>query len=116
MIEITGTVVRLMPEVKGTSKAGKSWVKQDFVIETKEQYPKKVCITAMGDKVDELNKNYIEGSEIQCFINIESREYNDKWYTNINVWKFGDAPQGEKPQASAPKIKEDETNGDSIPF
>ncbi len=47
-LDITGKILQIMPPTSGTSKAGKDWVKQEFVIETQETYPKKVCISLMG--------------------------------------------------------------------
>lgn len=86
-MEITGKIISIERPTSGVSKAGKEWTKQEFVIETKEQYPRKVMISVMGDKVDELSHYHI-GNEITCGINIESREYNGRWYTDIKAWKI----------------------------
>lgn len=85
-MEIKGTITNILPSVSGMSKAGKEFTKQDFVIQTKETYPKKICITAMNDKVN--ISNYTEGSEVTVSVNIESREYNGNWYTSVNAWKI----------------------------
>jgi hypothetical protein len=86
-LDITGKILQIMPTTTGTSKAGKDWVKQEFVIETQETYPKKVCISVMGDKTQELKK-YVPGNEVKVSLNLESREYNGKWYTNVNAWRI----------------------------
>ncbi|MDZ4668131.1 MAG: DUF3127 domain-containing protein [bacterium] len=86
-LDITGKILQIMPTTTGTSKAGKDWVKQEFVIETQETYPKKVCISVMGDKAQELKK-YVPGNEVKVSLNLESREYNGKWYTNVNAWRI----------------------------
>ena len=86
-MEIKGKLITKLAETSGTSKAGKDWVKQDFVIETQETYPKKVCISVMGEKVNTL-RNINVGEVITAHINIESREYNGKYYTTISAWKL----------------------------
>lgn len=98
-LEITGKIIQIMPPVTGTSKAGKDWVKQEFVIETVETYPRKVCIGMMGEKTAELKK-YVPGNEVKVSINVESREYGGKWYTNVNAWRIDPAGSG---QMSSPQ-------------
>ncbi len=85
-MDIQGKLVMLLPLQSGTSAKGE-WKKQDAILETAEQYPKKVCISFWGDKADEL-KIVKEGSLIKVHINIESREFNGKWYTDVRAWKI----------------------------
>ncbi len=92
-LDINGRIIQIMPTTTGTSKAGKEWVKQEFVIETQETYPKKICIGVMGDKTQELKK-FTTGNEVKVSLNLESREYNGKWYTNVNAWKIEPAGNG----------------------
>lgn len=84
-MQTTVKLLHIFPQKTGTGKNGE-WKKQDIVGESKEQYPKKICFTIWGDKVDEsyltLNQDYI------IDFDIESREYNGKWYTDIKVWKM----------------------------
>ncbi|MDX5319997.1 MAG: DUF3127 domain-containing protein [Bacteroidota bacterium] len=91
-LEVTGRIVQVMDEVNGQSPRG-SWKKQEFVIETAEQYPKKICLSVWGEKVDAL-KQFKEGSNITASINIESREYNGRWYTDIRAWRLQAAEAG----------------------
>jgi single-stranded DNA-binding protein len=85
-LEVSGKLVKIMPQQTGAGKNG-NWVKQEFIIETSEQYPKKICISAWGDKVEELNRLEM-GDEVRVAVNIESREYNDRWYTDVRAWKI----------------------------
>lgn len=87
-LEVSGKVFRILNEQKGTSAGGKDWVKQDFVIETEDQYPKKIAITAMGDKIVPSVKGLKLGQLVTVHINIESREYQDKWFSNVNAWRI----------------------------
>jgi hypothetical protein len=85
-LTVEGKLFTVLPEQTGTGKNG-NWVKQDFVIETIDQYPKKICITAWGDKTDVI-KGLKHGDTVKASINIESREYNGKWYAEIKAWKI----------------------------
>lgn len=87
-MEITGKIIRILPLQSGQGRNGE-WKKQDFVLETNEQYPKKVCFTVWGDKIDLFNIQM--GDDLTVSITIESREYNEKWYTNIQAWKVDKA-------------------------
>ncbi len=83
-MEIKGTCVQVMQVETGMGKKGQ-WKKQSFILETKSQYPKKVCLQLWGDKVDSAPA---VGDELTCSIDPESREYNGRWYTDIRVWKI----------------------------
>lgn len=89
-LDIKGRLIQILPLQTGTSKSGSSWSKQEFVIETEEQFPKKVCFTLFGDKVSLLN-GLSSGDQIDVSFNLESREFNGKWYSNINAWKINPA-------------------------
>jgi len=82
----TGKVLQVLPEIKGTSARGE-WKKQDFIIETaEEQFPKKICFTLFNDKngtFDKIKPNM----EVEVSFSIESREYNEKWFSNINAFR-----------------------------
>jgi hypothetical protein len=114
-LEISGKIVKILPEQTGSGKNG-MWKKQDFVIETTEQYPKKVCISAWGDKVDAL-QNYSAGEDVKVSFNVESREYNEKWYTDIKVWKLESAAAGSSGNNISPKAeKQSESKSDVDTF
>ncbi len=83
-MEISGTIIKMLPLQSGTGKNGE-WKKQDFIIETGSQYPKKVCITMWGDKIDQFALS--EGQQVTASIEVESREFNGRWYTDVKVWK-----------------------------
>lgn len=83
---IRGTVIAKLKEEKGTSKAGKAWTKGGLVIETEGQYPKKVCFTALNAAVESI-RNLAVGCIVEVEFNVESREYNGRWYTDVTAWK-----------------------------
>ena len=99
-MELEGKIIQINPLQSGEGKNG-TWKKQEFIVETKSQYPKKVCITAWGDKIDQfdLKKN----EDVKVCIEIESREFNSRWYTDVKAWKIEKAG-GTGYDASEPDI------------
>lgn len=97
-MEITGQIIQLLPEVTGTGRSGNSWRKQEFILETRGQYPRKVCMSLWGDKIDQFPLQ--SGAEITASVEVESREYNGRWYTDIRAWKIAAAHAGVGPAAS----------------
>lgn len=87
-LELEGKVFQILPEQSGTGQAsGKSWRKQSFVIETEEQYPKKVVFNGWNDTVDAV-KSLKVGEKIRINFRVESREYNERWYTDLTAWRI----------------------------
>lgn len=84
-LEIVGKLVSKLGQQTGQGKNG-AWVKQEFIVETQEQYPRKVCISAWGDKVKDF-ENISIGEVVKVSINIESREFNGRWYTDVRAWR-----------------------------
>lgn len=86
-LQVKGIVEKILNAESGVSRVGKDWKKQEFVIETQDQFPKKVCFTLFNDKVSLIEQIKV-GDEIEVYFNVESREYNGKWFHNINAWKI----------------------------
>lgn len=86
-LKITGVIKVVMPIEKGVSKADKEWQKLDFVIETTDgAFTNDIAFTLFGDKVS-LIDGIGQGQTVTVSFNLNSREYNGKWYSNINAWK-----------------------------
>lgn len=85
-MEITGKLIQKLPVKSGVSSSGNNWSKAEFVIETVEQYPKKVCANLWGDRARALDQ-FQEGSLITVSFDLESREFNGNWYTDVKAWK-----------------------------
>ena len=85
-MEIIGKVVRLGNLTEGQSARG-PWRKQELIIETEEQYPRTVCLICWTNQIDEIQK-FAPGQTIKAQIEISSREFNGKWYTDVRVWRF----------------------------
>lgn len=84
-MEITGRIILALPEISGTSKAGNPWKKREYVLETQETYPKKVHFDFFGERADQYPLNV--GDNVRLSFDIESREYNGRWFTSIRGWK-----------------------------
>ena len=84
-------IVRDLGEVGGISKAGNQWKKHEWVLETTGNYPRKVKFHVFGDRADtikfELGKAYV------ISIDIESREFNERWYTDVSAFAARPAEQ-----------------------
>lgn len=90
-LKITGRVTSILPEVSGEGKNG-PWRKQNFILETEGNYPKQICVIQWGDNIDQFGVQ--EGETITASIDLSSREYNGRWYTDVKAWKV------ERPQAA----------------
>ncbi len=111
-LAVKGRITKILSMESGTSKAGKEWKKQGFVIDTGAQYNPEVCFSLFGDDKIEMLRNYGEGQEVEVAFNISSREFNGKYYHNIDAWKINPAGGA----APAPAIDDAPAGDDDLPF
>jgi hypothetical protein len=107
-LELTGKITHVLPEKSGTSARGQ-WRKQDYVIEVPGEYPKQVCFMVWGDKIDQYGIK--EGQELTVHFDLESREYNGRWYTDVKAWRVepaGQSQAADDPGAPPPGMFDDE--------
>mgnify|MGYP003459455120 FL=1 len=83
-MEIQGKIIAVLPTRSGTSARGTQWSSQTAVIETQEQYPKKLAFDVINDKIDQSNIQLGEFPTVQFDIN--AREYNGRWFNSVNAW------------------------------
>ena len=115
-MQLTAKLIQLLPLQTGTGKNG-AWKKQDIIVETEAQYPKKICISIWGDKINESQLQ--PGSQLKIDFDIESREYNGKWYTDIKAWKVEMASSSMQELPGKSVNTPDESNDeedDGLPF
>ena len=98
-LEIEGTLAQKLPVQSGSSARG-PWAKQEFILEYPDgNFTAKACFTAWGqEKVQDLEK-YQVGDKVKVSFNPKSREYNGRWYNDLQIWKI--APAGAQPAAPA---------------
>jgi len=92
-MELSGKVIKILPLQTGTGKNG-TWKKQEFVVEIPGQISRKVCFNIWGDKIDQYKVT--EGTEVKVSFDLESREYNGKWYTDVKAWKVDSVSKTDK--------------------
>ena len=85
MAEITGKIIAVLPTKSGTSARGTQWSSQTAVIETHEQYPKRVAFDVLGDRIADFNLKV--GEEVTVSFDINAREFNGKWFNSVNAWQ-----------------------------
>ena len=130
-MEIIGKAIAALPVKSGVSKkTGEQWQSREYVIETQEQFPKKMCFEVFGtDKLKEFN---IRNNDlIKVHFDITAREYNGKWYNSVRAWKVEHVnPDGSAvgatatpaaataPQAPAPAVAATTTHAsdEDLPF
>lgn len=106
-LEIEGKIVKVLEVETGTSKAGKEWKKQGFVLDTYNQFNPEVCFGVFGEeKIAELAK-FKAGDTVKVGFNLSSREFNGKWYSSVDAWKIDSVSATKEPAA---------TEEDDLPF
>ena len=87
-MEVSGKIIQVLPEQGGVGKtSGKEWKLQAYVLETQEQYPRKIHFEVFGE--DRIKANPCQLDDIVTVsFDIESREFNGRWYTSIRAWKI----------------------------
>lgn len=126
-MELIGKIIKKGQLQGGVSKAGKEWKKIEFVVETHDQYPKKACFTMMNDRAGNFDKYQKEGDEVKVSFDIDSREFNGRWYNDLNAWRVEKATQEQPKQAPvqtapipqpepAPTKEQAQDAGDNLPF
>ena len=116
-LAITGKLVKALDVESGTSKAGKEWKKQSFVIDTGAQYNPEVCFSLFGEDKIAMIEGLQPGMEIEVSFNLSSREYNGKYYHNIDAWRINKAAAAvveDMPQAPLNSLDAEEE--DDLPF
>lgn len=113
-MEVKGTVNLICEAETGTSKAGKDWTKQVIVVDTGSEYNPEIAVQAFGDeKIKDLNKLAV-GDQVLIKCNVSSREYNGKYFHNIDGWFFSKNTKNEGHDPN--EVMPDEQQDDDLPF
>ena len=115
-MQIVGKLIQLLPVQTGTGKNGE-WKKQDILIETESQYPKKVCISIRGDKINLASLEL--GKTLTIEFDAESREFSGRWYTELKAWKIevnGQGANSPNKLATAEPLELPEDEDGDLPF
>jgi hypothetical protein len=115
-MQLTAKLIQLLPQQTGTGKNGQ-WKKQDMIVETEATYPKKICVSVWGDKIDTVSLQ--TGNLLKIDFDVESREFNGRWYTDIKAWKIevaGSTSTAGIEKATSNTGPENVQNDDDLPF
>ena len=83
-MQITARLHQVLPLQSGMGRNGE-WKKQEIIVETDGQFPKKICVAIWGDKINESQLQV--GNMLTIDFDVESREFNGRWYTDVKAWK-----------------------------
>lgn len=109
--ETKGRIVKILEPRTGSSKNGE-WKKQDIILETSEAYPKKICFSIWNDKISQLEGVEV-GDEVRVMFSVASREYNNKWYSDITAYQLDNMSKKEyDSNVSSPTNKQEASNLD----
>ena len=100
-MEINGRLIKILPNLEGEGQRG-HWIKGGFVIETGEEYPRKVAFITFGEDRVAMVQNIPMGSMVQVTFTPESREFNDRWYTDLRCSRVQPFVPGQMPAAPTP--------------
>ena len=98
-MELAGRVIAVLEPKGGTSRNGNEWKVQEYVIETHDQYPRRMCFDVFGDdKIKQFNIQV--GEELNVSFDIDAREWQGRWFNSIRAWKV---ERVAAPQMGAPE-------------
>lgn len=114
-MQLIAKLTQILPLQTGAGKNGE-WKKQDIIVETEGQYPKKICISVWGDKIN--TKQLVVGNKLKIDFDVESREYNSRWYTDVKAWKVEvvGANSSSQDEFVVPDEEPMRSGGDEAPF
>lgn len=122
-MDFEGTVLTVLPVVKGTNARGE-WIKQEVIFEQPGEFNRKICVGFWGDKAAEAGI-LRPGEVVNISANVESREFNGRWYTDVRAWRMTrKAPAAAAPAPDAlppldtfvPEEPADSKEVDDLPF
>ena len=115
-LSVKGKLSSKLSVESGTSKAGKEWKKQSFLIDTGAQYNPEICFQLFGEDKIEILNHHNEGDQVEVSFNLSSREYNGKYFHNIDAWRIEGQGTGSSEMEAAPVFNAPETKEDDLPF
>jgi hypothetical protein len=122
-MELQGKVIAVLPVKSGMSKSGKAWESQEYVIESKGEYPKKCVFSVWGE--EKINEFSIKiGDKINISAEVDAHEYGGKWYNSIRAYRISKVIEQKNEQPKETEIfppkqeeKQEPIQGaDDLPF
>lgn len=118
-LSVKGEIKKKLEIESGVSKAGKDWKKQSFILNTKKDFNPEICFQIFGEEKIKILENYKEGDEVEVSFNLSSREYNGKYYHNVDAWRIEKITADNKSEDlsdNLPVFDEEISKEDDLPF
>ena len=116
-LSIKGKLSRKLSVESGVSKAGKEWKKQSFLLDTGAQYNPEICFQLFGEEKIELLNHHNEGDPIEVSFNLSSKEFNGRYFHNIDAWRIESLNSTETNKINdIPEFNAPATEEDDLPF
>ena len=116
-LSVKGKLSRKLSVESGTSKAGKEWKKQSFLIDTGAQYNPEICFQLFGDEKIAILNHHNEGDQVEVSFNLSSKEFNGRYFHNIDAWRIENLTKnGANEIEEAPEFNAPATEEDDLPF
>ena len=109
-------LVKVNPIENIENKDGRKWLKRNFVVDTNKEFNSNICFQLFGeDKIDMLN-HHDEGSKVEVSFNLSSREYNGRYFHNIDAWRIESIEKSEETSEDIPEFNSSADDEDDLPF
>ena len=116
-LSVKGKLSRKLSVESGTSKAGKEWKKQTFLVDTGAQYNPEICFQLFGEEKIEMLNHHNEGDQVEISFNLSSKEFNGRYFHNIDAWRIESLSNNEiRDIEDAPEFNAPATEEDDLPF
>ena len=116
-LSVKGKLTRKLSVESGTSKAGKEWKKQTFLVDTGAQYNPEICFQLFGEEKIEMLNHHNEGEQVEVSFNLSSKEFNGRYFHNIDAWRIETIDSNPKNEMKeAPEFNAPATEEDDLPF
>ena len=114
-LKITGTIEKIMEQKGGVAKSGKEWKSLEFIVKTEDEFNNLYCFKVFGfEKVDNFLKYNKENDMVDVSFNINTREYEGRYFTNLDAWKIFSSKMGESEAKFEKKSNESQTKVEPI--
>ena len=113
-LSIQGKLIKKNSIENIENKEGKQWKKQTFLIETDSEYNNQICFQLFGEEKIIILENHQIGDRVEVFFNISSREYNNRYYHNIDAWRINSVDNNNSQNMSNPEKQNNQS--DNLPF
>ena len=117
ILSIKGHLIKKNDIENIENKEGKKWTKQTFILQTPAEYNNQICFQLFGEEKIELLNHYNEGEQIKVSFNLSSKEYNGRYFHNIDAWKIESLGNDSSENVESPtEFNTPSSDDDDLPF